>query len=225
MAGGLVSFWPPAALRLFLVVSLLFSSPAKTLNLQASNPTVYSEANGSYFGFALDFYRDKNGRMNVVVGAPRANTSQPLVTEAGSVYLCPWVASGSKCTPLLFDTLGDQTEKLGPITMKTFKSKQWLGASVNTWKDTIMTCAPFQHWNYISGTKEATKTPVGSCFLATEGLQHFSEYSPCRDNKIHSVYISTLFVNDRRYCEIGFSLAISDTGRVLLGAPGGYYFG
>ncbi|XP_061444215.1 integrin alpha-IIb isoform X2 [Rhineura floridana] len=31
--------------------------------------------------------------------------------------------------------------------------------------------------------------------------------------------------NDKRYCEIGFSSAISDSGRLFLGAPGGYYFG
>lgn len=45
--------------------------------------------------------------MNVVVGAPRANTSQPGVIEAGAVYLCPWKPIGSKCIPIEFDTKGE----------------------------------------------------------------------------------------------------------------------
>ncbi|ETE73814.1 Integrin alpha-IIb, partial [Ophiophagus hannah] len=162
--------------------------------------------------------------INVVVGAPRANTSQPGVIEAGAVYLCPWKPNGSNCIPIEFDTEGDQVRKSGVITMKTFKSKQWFGASVNTWKQSIMACAPLQHWNAMDNKEEATKTPVGSCFLVTGDHQNFSEYSPCRDIHLHSAYKSGLSGNDKRYCEIGFSFTISPSGRPMLGAPGGYYF-
>uniref|UniRef100_A0A8C5WPR4 Uncharacterized protein n=1 Tax=Laticauda laticaudata TaxID=8630 RepID=A0A8C5WPR4_LATLA len=132
--------------------------------------------------------------MNVVVGAPRANTSQPGVIEAGAVYLCPWKPNGGTCIPIEFDT---EVRKLGVITVKTFKSKQWFGASVNTWKQSIMACAPLQHWNAMDNKEEATKTPVGSCFLATGDHQNFSEYSPCRQIHMHSAYKSGL---SGKYC-------------------------
>ncbi|XP_013931900.1 PREDICTED: integrin alpha-IIb [Thamnophis sirtalis] len=41
---------------------------------------------------------------------------------------------------------------------------------------------------------------------------------------MHSVYSSSIGGNDKRYCEIGFSFTISQSGQVMLGAPGGYYF-
>ncbi|XP_070584078.1 integrin alpha-IIb isoform X2 [Erythrolamprus reginae] len=208
----------------FLVELLFLCQRGWTLNLNADAPTLYSGPTGSYFGFALDFFQDSKGSMNVVVGAPRANTSQPDVIEAGAVYLCPWEPNGSNCIPIDFDTKGDQVAKLGIITVKTFKSKQWFGASVNTWKQSIMACAPLLHWNAMEKKEEATKTPVGSCFLATGDRQKFSEYSPCRNIEMHSVYNSSLGGKDKRYCEIGFSFTISQSGRVMLGAPGGYYF-
>nr|XP_034992360.1 integrin alpha-IIb isoform X2 [Zootoca vivipara] len=225
MAGGGHSLGLLASPLRCLVGFLLLCSSVWTLNLDASSPTVYSGPNGSYFGFALDFYRDSKGSMHVVVGAPQANTSQTGVTEAGAVYLCPWAPSGSACTPIPFDTKGDEVEQLHSVVVKTFKTKQWFGASVSTWKDTIVACAPLQHWNAISGREEATKTPVGSCFLATSGLQRFVEFSPCRNIKMESFYKWTRYANDHRYCEVGFSSAISDSGRLLLGAPGGHYFG
>ncbi|XP_066485334.1 integrin alpha-IIb [Tiliqua scincoides] len=225
MAGACGSVGLFASLWICLGEFLLLSSSVWTFNLHASAPVVYSGPNESYFGFALDFYRDSKGSMNVVVGAPLDNTSQPGVIEGGSVYLCPWASSGSSCTPIEFDAKGDQTEQYHTITVKTFKSKQWFGASVNTWKDNIMACAPLQHWNAFENYNEATKTPVGSCLVATGGLKHIVEYSPCRQVQMHSFYSSRHYINDNRYCEAGFSLAISDSGRLLLGAPGGYYFG
>ncbi|XP_067326188.1 integrin alpha-IIb [Anolis sagrei] len=225
MARGHGSLGFSVPLWLFMGGFLPIHPPVWTLNLHAGAPTVYSGPSGSYFGFALDFYRDGKGSMNVVVGAPLANTSQPGVMEAGSVYLCPWGPSGGDCNPIEFDTKGDQVAQQGYIRMEVFKSKQWFGASVNTWKDNIMACAPLQHWNAFVGQDQATKTPVGSCFLASEGLRRFSEYSPCRDIRMQSFYSSISYGNDKRYCELGFSSAISNSGNSVFGGPGGYYFG
>ncbi|CAB1341530.1 unnamed protein product [Coregonus sp. 'balchen'] len=38
------------------------------------------------------------------------------------------------------------------------------------------------------------------------------------------VYKALKYNNDRRYCEVGFSSDITKEGRLLIGAPGGYYF-
>ncbi|XP_015278281.1 PREDICTED: integrin alpha-5-like, partial [Gekko japonicus] len=193
MAGSHAGWGPLAPSWLCLAGVWLLGSPVETFNLHADNPTFFSGPNGSYFGFALDFYRDSKGSVNVAVGAPRANTSQPGVVEGGAVFLCPWKPSGGPCTPVQFDAEGDRTGIHRSVTAKTFKSNQWFGASVNTWKDNILACAPLLQWNVTQGQEEATKTPVGSCWVATNSLQHFIEYSPCRAIQTHSVYRATGF--------------------------------
>uniref|UniRef100_A0A4W5LYW9 Legume lectin domain-containing protein n=1 Tax=Hucho hucho TaxID=62062 RepID=A0A4W5LYW9_9TELE len=87
---------------------LLFALPhySDTLNLNLVNFTEFSGPEGSFFGFSADFYQFSNNTISVVVGAPRANTSHPGVTEAGAVYLCPWAQTGGACTTMTFDTEG-----------------------------------------------------------------------------------------------------------------------
>jgi len=42
--------------------------------------------------------------MSVLVGAPKANTSQPGIVEGGAVYYCPWPASDpDSCRQIPFD--------------------------------------------------------------------------------------------------------------------------
>lgn len=43
----------------------------------------------------------------MLVGAPKANTSQPGVLQGGAVYLCPWGAGRGHCTPIEFDSKGN----------------------------------------------------------------------------------------------------------------------
>ncbi|XP_067412372.1 integrin alpha-IIb [Emydura macquarii macquarii] len=198
--------------------------PARALNLRSDRPTVYTGPARSYFGFALDFVQDSKGGMNLVVGAPRANTSQPGVAEAGAVYLCPWAAGGSQCSVIAFDPKGDQTKTRGSLQLQNYKSHQWFGASVSSWNGNVVACAPLQHWNAFEGQAQASKTPVGTCFVATEGLRSFVEYSPCRSLLMTAAYRQMNNANDKRYCEVGFSAAITQAGRLVLGAPGGYYF-
>ncbi|GAB1296905.1 Integrin alpha-IIb [Apodemus speciosus] len=84
-------------------------------------------------------------------------------------------------------------------------------------------CAPWQHWNVLEKYDEAEKTPVGGCFVAQLQSGVRAEYSPCRANTMSSVYTEGFSV-DKRYCEAGFSLAVTQAGELVVGAPGGYYF-
>ncbi|XP_027729022.1 integrin alpha-IIb [Vombatus ursinus] len=196
--------------------------PAWALNLDAAQPALYVGPNGSYFGFALDFYQDDYGGTGIVVGAPRALS--PEGEETGGVFLCPWATQGTTCNPLTFD-LKDQTSRVGATTFKTFKTKQGLGASVVSWKDNIVACAPWQHWNALELTEEAGKTPVGNCFVAHPKSGRRAEYAPCRENAMNQLYLWNYGNRrDLRYCEIGFSSTITQSGELVLGAPGGYYF-
>lgn len=108
-------------------------------------------------------------RLSVVVGAPRANTSQPGVAQAGAVFLCSWPTNETLCHPLPIDTAGawvprddgwvqggaaspahspsptppgDETETQNTLKLHTYKSYQWLGASVTSWDGKLVVGAP-----------------------------------------------------------------------------------
>ncbi|KAM6042422.1 integrin alpha-IIb isoform 2-T2 [Chlamydotis macqueenii] len=210
-----------ALLRALLLLRGLCSAP--TLGLLQDRPTVYEGPPGSYFGFALDFHTSE-GRPSVAVGAPRANTSQPGVAQPGAVFLCSWPPGKTPCHPLPMDAAGDETETQNTLKFHTYKSHQWLGASVTSWDGKLVACAPLQHWNAMEGQQEAFRTPTGACFVGALGLRRVAWYSPCRDQLMASVYRESHYSYDKRYCEIGFSAAVTPDGTLVLGAPGGYYF-
>uniref|UniRef100_A0A8D1X1N6 Integrin subunit alpha 2b n=1 Tax=Sus scrofa TaxID=9823 RepID=A0A8D1X1N6_PIG len=194
--------------------------PTWALNLDPVHLTIYTGPNGSHFGFSLDFYKKSHGSVSIVVGAPR--TLGRNLEETGGVFLCPWKAKSVQCVALSFN-LDDETRNVGAQTFQTFKARQGLGASVLTWRDNVVACAPWQHWNVLEKNEEAEKTPVGGCFVAQLQNSGRAEFSPCRANLLSLVYVESKF-NDRRYCEVGFSSAVTQAGELVLGAPGGYYF-
>uniref|UniRef100_A0A8C8C1Y6 Integrin alpha-2 domain-containing protein n=1 Tax=Oncorhynchus tshawytscha TaxID=74940 RepID=A0A8C8C1Y6_ONCTS len=186
---------------------LLFALPhySDTLNLNLVNFTEFSGPEGSFFGFSADFYQFSNKTISVVVGAPRANTSQPRVTEAGAVYLCPWAQTGGACTTMTFDTKGDEVYPHQNLVISSSKSHQWFGATVRSSGNYIVACAPLFHWNVIDvgEREEAQNTPVGTCLVLNTLTGETVNFSPCRD-----------VMTEKNYKE----------GRLLIGAPGGYYF-
>lgn len=44
---------------------------------------------------------------SVVIGAPKANTTQANITEGGSVFYCPWSRTQADCHAIEFDTEGE----------------------------------------------------------------------------------------------------------------------
>lgn len=63
---------------------------------------------GETLGATLNCLSSPLHRVSVLVGAPKANTSQPGVLQGGAVYLCPWGTSLAQCTPIEFDSKGNQ---------------------------------------------------------------------------------------------------------------------
>lgn len=49
-------------------------------------------------------------RISVLVGAPKANTSQPGIVEAGAVYYCPWPGLPDSCRQIPFDNSSESPE-------------------------------------------------------------------------------------------------------------------
>uniref|UniRef100_A0A4W3ICT2 Uncharacterized protein n=1 Tax=Callorhinchus milii TaxID=7868 RepID=A0A4W3ICT2_CALMI len=94
-------------------------------NLDALSPSVYSGPRGSYFGYSVEFYTPE--AETVLIGAPKANTTQPNITEGGPSTRVPGAATApsvgrSPSTPQLLE----------------FKSHQWFGATIRSHNSTIL---------------------------------------------------------------------------------------
>uniref|UniRef100_A0A8D3EDZ3 Integrin alpha-2 domain-containing protein n=1 Tax=Scophthalmus maximus TaxID=52904 RepID=A0A8D3EDZ3_SCOMX len=191
MAGGL------PGLRPLLLAALVLRGGA--FNLDVDKPSVFSGPEGSYFGFSVDFFMPPSKvKSDVLIGAPRANTSSSSsVVERGAVFSCPW--SSSSCQELQFDN--DRTNADG-VPME-FKSKQWFGASVRSDGEHILACAPLYQWSTY-GVSE--REPVGTCYLKKGGT--VVEYSPCRSGLSSSMIPGSIVKNNR----------------VVVGGPGSFYW-
>ncbi|XP_044188573.1 integrin alpha-IIb isoform X2 [Thunnus albacares] len=185
---------------------------------------MFSGPTGSLFGFSVDFHTFNN-KSFVVIGAPKANTSQSGVMEGGGVFLCPWSPAGGTCNIIKFDVTGDEVYSRDDLFFQTFKSQQWFGASVRSISNThLLACAPLFHLNVQRRGAESGKTPVGNCLLLDQSTGSSTYFSPCRGIMMEEDYKRMNNRNDQRYCEVGFSSDITKDGRLLLGAPGSFYF-
>uniref|UniRef100_A0A674DNN5 Integrin subunit alpha 8 n=1 Tax=Salmo trutta TaxID=8032 RepID=A0A674DNN5_SALTR len=194
------------------VVSVLWLvlSVVSGFNLHAERPAVYGGPEGSYFGYSVDFYRPtpESSTLSVLVGAPKANTSQPGIIEGGAVYYCPYPPNPDptkqrySCTQIPFDNANNRMIKVnGTREPLEFKSHQWFGASVRTHKGKVVSytcnaCAPLYHWRTVKVNGE--KDPVGTCYVAVQNFSAYAEYSPCRTNDPDP--------EGQGFCQAGFSV-------------------
>uniref|UniRef100_A0A8C7RDW0 Integrin, alpha 5 (fibronectin receptor, alpha polypeptide) n=1 Tax=Oncorhynchus mykiss TaxID=8022 RepID=A0A8C7RDW0_ONCMY len=184
-----------------------------TFNLDVENPSVYSGPNGSYFGYSVEFYLTNSS--SVVIGAPKANTSQFNITEGGSVYFCPWSLGQSECHSIEFDNQGKTQYDLIALDYQAeVKSHQWFGATIRSHGDTILACAPLYSWRTKAEKPQSDTT--GTCYLSVKNFTKFVEYAPCR----------TEFINQggQGYCQGGFSADFTKDGKVVLGGPGSFFW-
>ncbi|NXF54688.1 ITAV protein, partial [Oceanites oceanicus] len=144
----------------------------------------------------------------LLVGAPKANTTQHNIVEGGQVLKCNW-NSNRNCQPIIFDSTGNID--FAPDDPLEFKSHQWFGASVRSKNDKILACAPLYHWR--TETKQE-REPVGTCYLLAGSKS--VEYAPCRS--------ATIDADGQGFCQGGFSIDFTKGDRVLLGGPGSFYW-
>ncbi|XP_019060810.1 integrin alpha-5-like [Fukomys damarensis] len=167
----------------------------------------------------LSYSLERGPQVSVLVGAPKANTSQPGVVQGGAVYFCPWSASPGQCTPIGFDSKGSRilesslysTEGQEPME---YKSLQWFGATIRAHGSSILACAPLYSWR--TEKEPPMSDPVGTCYLSTGNFTRILEYAPCRSDFGSAA--------GQGYCQGGFSAEITKTGRVVLGGPGSYFW-
>lgn len=123
---------------LLLLLPGLLLPLADAFNLDVESPAEYAGPEGSYFGFAVDFFEPSTSSMFLLVGAPKANTTQPGIVEGGQVLKCE-CSSSRRCQPIEFDSTGNRDyAKDDPLE---FKSHQWFGASVRSKQDKILACS------------------------------------------------------------------------------------
>uniref|UniRef100_A0A8C8C6B1 Integrin alpha-2 domain-containing protein n=1 Tax=Oncorhynchus tshawytscha TaxID=74940 RepID=A0A8C8C6B1_ONCTS len=145
------------------------------------------------------------GDVSILIGAPKANTSQPNVNEGGSVYLCPWSQGQSNCSVVHFDNEGDRRFHVNDVDVQVeFKSHQWFGATVRSHGNTVLACAPRYYWRTEHDAPFSDVT--GTCYLSVDNLKTFVEYAPCRSHQSG-----------------GFSCLFQD-GKIVLGGPGSFYW-
>uniref|UniRef100_A0A7N8YNX6 Integrin alpha-5-like n=1 Tax=Mastacembelus armatus TaxID=205130 RepID=A0A7N8YNX6_9TELE len=172
----------------FLVVLVQLCA---AFNLDTETRVVFTGPPGSYFGYSLEFFSNSS---SILIGAPKANTSQPNIIEGGAVYLCPW--SQSNCSIVSFDKQGDRYFYINDVnTQVEFKSHQWFGATVRSHGNSILACAPMYYWRTKHDTPFADVT--GTCYLSVDGLKTFVEYAPCRTERHGPA--------GQGYCQGGFS--------------------
>ncbi|XP_074214434.1 integrin alpha-8 [Camelus bactrianus] len=197
-------------------LGMLWSPASQAFNLDVDKLTVYSGPEGSYFGYAVDFHIPAARTASVLVGAPKANTSQPDIVEGGAVYHCPWPAQGSaQCRQIPFDSTNNRKIRVnGTKEPIEFKSNQWFGATVKAHKGKVVACAPLYHWRTLKPTPE--KDPVGTCYVAIQNFSAYAEYSPCRNSNADP--------EGQGYCQAGFSLDFYKNGDLIVGGPGSFYW-
>ncbi|KAK6485039.1 integrin alpha-V-like [Huso huso] len=191
-----------------LSLVLLFIFRCASFNLDTDSPSVFLGPDGSYFGFSVDFFKPDEKQLNVLIGAPKANTSHSKIVERGAVYSCPWQSS-STCQQVQFDNTDDRYNPNGE--QMEFKSNQWFGATVRSKGDQILACAPLYQWRTF-GTAE--REPVGTCYLKKGNT--IVEYSPCRTDKNNP--------EGQGFCQAGFSIDFVKDNRVVVGGPGSFYW-
>ncbi|XP_064410832.1 integrin alpha-8 [Latimeria chalumnae] len=194
---------------------LLGLSAVSAFNLDVEKPDVYSGPEGSYFGYSVDFHIPGRNKVSVLVGAPKANTTQPGIVEGGAVYFCPWPATGRECRQIPFDTTNNRMIRVnGTREPIEFKSNQWFGATVKAHKGKVVACAPLYHWRTLKLTHE--KDAVGTCYVAIQNFSAYAEYSPCRSDNPDP--------QGQGVCQAGFSLDFKQNGDLVLGGPGSFYW-
>ncbi|XP_066469779.1 integrin alpha-5 isoform X2 [Tiliqua scincoides] len=200
-------------LRALLLLCSLPCAPG--FNLDAQAPSLLAGPPGSHFGFSVDFYLPEAQSVSVLIGAPKAKTNQPGVTNGGVVYYCPWHLGRIVCTPIEFDSKGSRVEEFnGTQEQLEFKSLQWFGATVRSHGSSILACAPLYSWRTNKDTPQ--REAVGSCYLSINNFTKFVEYAPCRSDLNAP--------SGQGYCQGGFSAEFTKSGRILLGGPGSYYW-
>lgn len=194
---------------LFLV---LWSAWTEAFNIDLENFYIQQGINGSMFGYAVALHIDQATSW-LLVGAPKAQTSQEKIKEGGAVYRCR--INRKECDEIPFDISGNAQHSLSREYIED-KSGQWFGATVKSSGENgvIVACAPrYQH--FFLGNK---REPVGRCLVNKPSSVTYDVITPCMER-------GTWGFHREGHCQAGMTASLSEAGRkLLIGTPGSYFW-
>nr|AVP12651.1 integrin alpha 2 [Littorina littorea] len=198
------------------VLVMMMCGSVQCYNVDTVTAVVHKGEPGSMFGFSVAQHIDQSTNW-VLVGAPRAQTSQPGVEKGGAVYRCRTDRVNS-CQEIPFDILGNNIRynKTAYVDVED-KSNQWFGATVQSSGENgvIVACAP--RYVYFSATMDK-REPVGTCYVNVASTTQYIEFSPCKTGNSWGYH-------RQGSCQAGYSVAISQGGKkLLIGAVGSWYW-
>lgn len=191
------------------VVGLLAS--VRAFNLEPRLPLLKLGTKGSYFGYSVSEHQTvESGTVIdnlVLVGAPRAQTSQPGTNKSGAVYRCPISTRYDDCTQLNVET------ETSPPDKDVLKDDQWLGVTVQSQRPGgfVLVCAhryvnkgPTYRWGR------------GICYSLSQFLDRHRAWEPCENRPVQKAH------EQFGFCQAGTSGVISEESTLVLGSPGPY---
>ncbi|XP_076049234.1 integrin alpha-8-like [Oratosquilla oratoria] len=211
----------------------LFGVVARGFNVDVGRPLIVFPGDQAEieFGFTIKPLTNDSGTW-LLVGAPRANSSQDDVVHPGAVYACrlpdessgaglgeEWAGSGGvACMQLEVDKRSAE-ESYRPWLSEDMKDSMRLGQTIETHDGKALVCAP--NWHYFekrSGVRYVD-IAVGLCFVSTSSsLEEFTPFSPPYDHFSNPSQLS--YVTDGS-CQGGISGAFSKKGnKMVVGSPG-----
>ncbi|GAB1603113.1 integrin alpha-8-like isoform X3, partial [Argonauta hians] len=149
----------------------------------------------------------------LLVGAPKAQTSQQGITEAGAVFRCR--INRQECYIVPFDVYGNEVNKL-TLEVDENKSHEWFGASLKSSgkNGVIAACAP----RYIHFYGERKREPVGRCIVKKPASRTFDVHSPCKGE-------GRMGFHKIGHCQAGMAVSLTSNGvKLLIGSPGSFYW-
>ncbi|XP_076465711.1 integrin alpha-8-like isoform X2 [Babylonia areolata] len=206
---------------LVVLVVMMMGEVGESYNVDTVTAVVHQGEPGSMFGFSVAQHIDQSTNW-LLVGAPKAQTSQPGVEKGGAVFRCRTDRVNS-CQEIPFDQTGNKRQWDRAIQKDSEnKSHQWFGATVQSSGENgvIVACAP--RYVYFS-TLLDKREPVGTCYVNVASTTDYTEFSPCRAAVDDSWYSDQY--HKKGYCQAGYAASFSNGGqKLLIGAVGSWYW-
>jgi len=185
-----------------------------SFNFEPRLPIVKRGPASSYFGFSVaehmiaeDETRRRISESVILVGAPKAQSSQPGTNHSGLVFRCPLSTLHTDCNPLSIE----QDDR--PPEPSVSKDDQWLGVSVKSQGPGgyVLTCAH----RYVQKGPDF-QWGQGICYSLTQYLDFQRAWEPCFNRPVFKAH------EQYGYCQAGTSADISEDNDLVIGTPGPY---
>lgn len=226
---------------LFVVVVgvMVVVSPVSGFNLEPKSAQIFSDptrgnpelARESYFGFSIALQSNPiDNSAWLVVGAPRANSSQYIstrITEPGAIFKCDLSNDQNPCIELRIDQTGNEITTTQSAHYQDLKNEGWLGAALDSQpsykegRQATGVCAP--RWINQAYVSSGTYLMNGACYWLNASLSDAPAYKKLPllefSKQTFTVYGRSLFYF--AHGQAGLSIHFPDDNtEMIVGAPG-----